>query len=108
MKYAFRCRTCGRLEESAAAGERETPAACRSCGAGVTFNTNTGAKEYHPENWDVLAELPAGERDRLLKFHRLEASAIGTHKPARSTADREPQDLDRSAAEAIGAEDKTR
>jgi hypothetical protein len=33
-KYAFRCKSCGRLETSEQAAELEHPAACRVCGGG--------------------------------------------------------------------------
>ena len=74
--YAFRCMNCGALEPAEAAGDNPLPGACHICGHGVRFDPLTGAKSYVPENWDVLAELSAGRRAEILKFHRLDESAI--------------------------------
>lgn len=38
-KYAFRCKSCGRLETSEQAAELEHPAACRVCGGGRELGT---------------------------------------------------------------------
>lgn len=86
-KFAFRCRNCGALEPPEAAGERELPGACHICGHGVRFDPLTGVKSYDATNWDVLTELPPAERDRLLKFHRLEAAAFVKPRPTKKPAE---------------------
>jgi hypothetical protein len=47
MKYAFRCRNCGRLDTSEHAAEAMHPRACCVCGQG--------------KDWDYLWKLSAGE-----------------------------------------------
>lgn len=53
--FAFRCKSCGRLERAAHAGENALPVACSVCGAGVSF-TPRGAKTFDKDNWEVLAD----------------------------------------------------
>lgn len=89
-KFAFRCRNCGALEPPEAAGENSTPGACHVCGHGVRFDELTGAKSYDRDNWQVLTELPPGERDKLLKFHRLEASDLVKPRPAKKAEEAQP------------------
>lgn len=57
--YAFRCKACGQFETSGQACEEFTPHACPACGAGVSYNSKTGKKIIHPENWEVLADCSA-------------------------------------------------
>lgn len=80
MSHAFRCKNCNSLEESGAAGERDVPAKCRTCGAGVSF-TPDGIKTYDPDNWAVLADLPAGELADVLEYHAIGADEIEAHVP---------------------------
>jgi hypothetical protein len=106
-KFAFRCRTCGNLEDSGNAGERDRPAACRVCGAGVSFDPKTGIKSFQDDNWDVLAELPPAELKPILDKHKLEPKDIGKHKPhAAAQAYRAPQDIERYAEDTVGVQDK--
>ena len=107
VKYAFRCRSCGHLEEAGQAGERRVPAACRYCGAGVTFDSRTGAKTYDEDNWIVLAELADKELQPILEFHAIARADVVRHRPKPATASREPQSIDRSVADGIGAADLT-
>lgn len=108
MKYAFRCRSCRHLEEAGAAGERTVPAACHSCGAGVSFDPKTGAKVYDEENWIVLADLPDDELDEVLEYHGIKKSAIERHKPIPAPdALREPASIERATDETLGAKDLT-
>lgn len=103
-KHAFKCNTCGHLEDSANAGERETPAACRTCGAGVSFDPVSGIKQYHPENWTVLADLSDDELAALPQ--RLERKDVAKHKPApASDPGHEPQDITRTVTEDMSRED---
>lgn len=103
--FAFRCKNCRTLETSGQAGEREVPAACPICGHGVAFDPTTGIKSYDPDNWIVLADLPAEELEAVLTFHGLKKSQIEKHTPLPSTADREPQSITRDVADVVGAED---
>lgn len=117
-KYSFRCNNCGRLETSENAGERDFPAACRSCGAGVSFHPTTGIKQYHEDNWTVLADLSPEELEaiRVVKKEKSGESyaywdekdvKIVKHKAAPNTVPegREPQMIERTAEEHLGAED---
>jgi hypothetical protein len=100
-RFAFRCRTCGRLETSDHAAELYLPAACRVCGAGVVFRhaelaamlTQEGAdipalaadiarcdpatKRLIPENWEVLADAPP---ERLAELG-LTPEQVEAHEP---------------------------
>lgn len=106
-KYAFRCRNCGHLEEAGQAGERRVPAACRYCGAGVHFDPATGVKSYDEDNWVVLADLKGKDLNEVLEFHLIAESDIARHKPlAPAAPGREPQSIERSASETLGAEDR--
>lgn len=71
---AFRCKSCGRLEPAAAAGENPLPHACSVCGEGIRFNAR-GIKFTSPENWEVLADLP----DAVLAAHGLSREVVGRH-----------------------------
>lgn len=103
MKHAFRCRNCGTLETSGNAGERPTPAACRICGFGVSFDPLTGLKNHHEDNWQVLAELSATELEKL----GLTADDIEAHVPAApGDPDHEPQVVERSAEDGLASEDR--
>ena len=96
-KYAFKCKSCGTLETSGNAGERDFPAACTACGAGVSFDPATGQKQYaDAENWIALSDLPAAETEGI---------KIQKHTAAPSTSNREPEVMDRSTEDGIGAED---
>jgi len=98
-KLAFKCMNCGHLETSGNAGERDYPAACTTCGAGVSFDPATGIKEYADDkNWIVLADLPAAETEGI---------KVEKHKPAPAAeVTREPQNIERSTEDGLGAEDK--
>jgi hypothetical protein len=69
--FAFRCRSCGRLEEAGHAGEHFHPHACRVCNAGVVFGTS-------PEECFAHADVQAHEgakahaagNDRLRDYHK--------------------------------------
>src|SRR4051812_9249906 len=80
MAYAFRCKNCNTLEEAGHAGERQVPAKCRTCGAGVRF-TPDGIKTYQEDNWAVLADLPADELDEVLEYHGITADEVVAHSP---------------------------
>ena len=106
MQYAFKCRNCGHLEDPGNAGERTVPAACRNCGAGVHFDPKTGLKAYDEDNWIVLADLPATELTPILRFHGITRDDIVAHEPEPSPqATREPEAIERTAEETLGAED---
>ena len=90
QKYAFKCKNCGHLEDVDAAGENTTPAACRNCGAGVTFDPRTGIKTYDADNWIVLDELSDTEQKKVLKFHGIEESQIEA-PPAAPEVEPEPE-----------------
>ena len=102
--FAFRCRTCGLIETSANAGERTHPAACPVCGAGVSFDPRTGIKEYDTANWQPLADASDDE----LAAWGLTRDQVIAHVPATpAEPDHQPQAIDRSATETLGAEDVT-
>lgn len=105
-RYAFKCRECGTLEEPGNAGERAVPAACRICGAGVSFDPRTGAKAYDEGNWLVLADLPADELAPIREFHGIARKDVTRHTPEPSTATREPAAIDRSTSDGLGSEDR--
>lgn len=101
--HAFRCNTCGHLEDSGNAGERHLPAACRTCGAGVSFDPRTGQKAYDDANWTVLAD----ETDAELKKAGLTRDDVETHTPA-PAADpgHVPMHIVRSTNEDLTVEDR--
>ena len=120
QEVSFRCKNCGLLEDSGNAGEREFPAACRNCGAGVKYDVNTGIKEYlNEENWTVLADLSPDE----LEAERTDKKANGEtyyywddkdtkivkHTAAANTVPegREPQNIDREVSDSLVTEDVT-
>lgn len=93
MAYAFRCNTCNSLEESAHAGERDVPAKCRTCGAGVSY-TPDGIKSYQPENWTVLADLDGDGLLDVLEYHAISEDEIEAHVPADpASPDHEPVEI---------------
>ena len=115
-KFAFRCNNCRRLVDSAAAGERDFPASCPSCGAGVSFDPRSGEKQYHADNWLVLADLSAEELEAqrvVLKdgtpfeYWAKDEIKIVKHKAAPSTVPegRVPQNISREVSDGIGVED---
>lgn len=107
MKVAFRCKNCGHLEESAQAGEREYPAACRVCGHGVSFDPLTGVKTYEDAaNWLVLADASDAELDKVFKHHGIDKGDIVKHKPAApADPDHVPQVFERSVTDTQTMED---
>lgn len=116
--YAFRCRNCGRLVSSEDAGERDFPAACPICGHGIEFDTLTGNKTYVEDNWIVLANLSdeelEAERVRHtdagdFEYWAKDEIKIQKHKAAPSTIPegREPQNIEATVEDALGAEDHT-
>jgi hypothetical protein len=104
-KHAFKCNTCGHLATSDEAGERDFPAACTTCGAGVAF-TPAGIKTYNDDNWTVLADLPEGELAKLPQ--KLSRKDVAKHTPAPvSDPDHVPQNISRETAETLIVEDRT-
>ena len=110
MAYAFRCKNCGRLVPSADAGECDFPAACPSCGHGVTFDPITGVKNFEDGgNWDTLVDLDADERKTLADDHGLaQKDLIEKHEPAAvdPNPDHEPTSISAEAGETVGQEDE--
>lgn len=90
--YAFRCRNCNTLEEAAAAGENATPAACRTCGAGVSWEIVNGqpVRTLNPENWIILAGLAPDELAPILDHHAISSDEIVAHDPFTTTYERGP------------------
>ena len=110
MKYAFRCKNCGRLHEADHAGENEHPHACCVCGAGVSYNDTvhilseeladptltlerrmaiaqelskaamTTTKVIKKDNWEVLHLCD----DRQLSNYGLTRDDVAEHKPCKS------------------------
>lgn len=106
MAYAFRCRNCNSLAESEHAGERDVPAKCSTCGAGVSFSPD-GIKTYDPDNWLVLADASAHELAQVLKFHAITEDDVAVHVPTPATdQNHEPVDISVEAAEEISQKDK--
>lgn len=106
-KFSFKCKNCGHLESSGYAGERALPAACSICNRGVSFDPVTGVKQYHDDNWIVLADLDGDGLDEVINFHGITKSQIEKHTPAPSTVPvgREPQVIYVEATDTLGAED---
>lgn len=110
MPYAFRCNTCGHLETSDAAGENDTPSKCRVCGAGASFDPQTGLPKRDPANWTVLADLEPKELEAL------GVDAVEAHTPftrdgnpeATESVSRRPQALKRDAEDGTAAVDDVR
>lgn len=107
IEYAFKCRACGSLEGPDAAGELEQPAACHVCGAGLTFDEETGARVLEPDNWIVLAELDEDAAAEIAAIHGFDPDQhrVVAHTPALASADRAPVSINRSAEESLGGED---
>jgi hypothetical protein len=72
----------------------------------VRFDPVTGIKEYDEANWEILSDLSEGDLKKVLDHHRLEASVVAKHKPAATSHDRDPQNLERSGEDGVGSEDK--
>jgi hypothetical protein len=109
--YAFRCRNCNHLEEAGAAGERALPLKCRVCGAGAHFEiAPSGAPVLVPEpdNWIVLAELPAAQLKPILDYHGIEKAEIVAHVPFEPGIhpDHDSHVMDISASDLVATADK--
>lgn len=76
LVYAFKCRECGHLEDDQNIGELDTPAACRNCGAGVSYDPRSGIKSYDKDNWIRLADLKGEELKEVLDFHGIKKADI--------------------------------
>jgi hypothetical protein len=103
MKYAFRCKNCGRLETSDQAAECSHPHACRVCGDGIRYDSRTGKKTpMLGDNWEVLADASPG---RLAEIG-LSPDQVEKHKhwPKKSPG-REPQQLSLTANESTASAD---
>ena len=102
---AFRCKNCGRLHPAGHAGDNLVPHACQVCGKGVSFGPDFKEiaarlsqpdlskeerlkiaselsqskydKSYHPENWEVLADLSP---EQLAKYD-LKPEHVERHVP---------------------------
>lgn len=75
--YAFRCKNCGRLEHGDNAGENVVPHSCTVCGHGVSFHPQTGIKNFHLENWEILHECHANRLQEL----GLKTEQVYKHEP---------------------------
>lgn len=103
MKYAFRCKTCGRKEVSDNAAEAQHPHCCCVCGAGVGW-TPKGVKLYHPENWEVLADCTP---ERLAELE-LTPEQVERHEPwPRHATSRPPKHIHVTAEDGPGTTDGT-
>lgn len=104
---AFKCANCGRLEGPEHAGEnREIPAQCRVCGAGVHPDPATGKWVSDPENWIKLADLPEEELAPHLEVHGLTIDDIVAHTPTVPDEPVEnPQNVEVAAEDSVGTED---
>lgn len=99
MAYAFRCRNCNSLADSAHAGERAVPAKCSTCGAGVRFSPD-GIKTYDEDNWLVLADASDHELAQVFKFHAIGPDDVEVHVPTvPADPDHVPVDLSAEAAD---------
>lgn len=104
--FAFRCVNCGHLEEAGQAGELPFPAACRYCSHGVHFDPLTGVKELEPENWEILAELPATHLKKIKDKHRLADHEIVRHIPHSPGEHRPPRHVQTTSEDVFVTEDK--
>lgn len=103
MKYSFRCKNCGHLENSANTAESAVPHACRVCGCGVSFCSKSGVKSFHPENWQDLSSMNSEE----LAAFGLTVEDVEKHFPKlASVLNREPKQVFVTATETIGSVDK--
>lgn len=79
MKYAFRCKTCGRLHAAEHAGENEIPHACCVCGSGVQYGPNFKDiatrlcdPALTPEQRTAIAQEVAAAQNNLVKTYQLD------------------------------------
>lgn len=99
---AFRCKNCGHLEPCSSAGDCPCPAACQCCGYGISF-TPRGIKKMDPDNWEILADCD----EARLKELGLTKDQVAKHNPPKQGAvNPNPQNLERTASEAVGATNK--
>lgn len=101
--FAFKCRNCGHLEDSANAGERQLPTACRNCGYGVHFTLDTGVpvKHYDDDNWIVLDDLTTDELHDI----GLKRNEVERHVPAEPSGPEGSAFIERTAEDGREAED---
>lgn len=108
---AFRCKTCGRLEEAHHAGEQTSPSSCRVCGNGGHRSgppSLPGKPEHRPyvtdpSNWEILADATP---ERLAELG-LSKDKVVAHVPVKGgIVDRLPQILERKAVENLAVQDK--
>lgn len=106
MSYAFQCKSCGRLVASADAGERDFPAACPSCGHGVSYDSVTGIKSFEDaDNWEALADLSEAKKKKLVDDHD-DDDLIEDHTPAKASGAEGGAHLSVVADETVGQEDE--
>lgn len=104
MAYAFRCNNCNSLAEAEHAGERDRPAKCATCGAGVRF-TPDGIKSYDDDNWTILADLTDDELEPILEYHALSLDDISVHVPTPAVdPDHEPVSISVEAQDSTPAQ----
>ena len=82
MAHSFRCKACGHLHHSDAAGVCQRLHACAVCGAGVLFDPR-GVKTLQPDNWEILSECSP---DRLTELG-LAPEEVAAHTPKTVYAD---------------------
>ena len=103
-KPAFRCRNCSHLESAAQAGESTVPHSCSVCGEGVSFN-RSGVKSFHPENWEILADLHPDDLSKLGFTHADVEKHIQFTK-GEANKNRESISIHLTANESMGVTDK--
>lgn len=132
MKYAFRCKTCGRLHAAEHAGENEIPHACCVCGSGVQYGPNFKdiatrlcdpaltpeqrtaiaqevaaaqnnlVKTYQLDNWEVLADCTPEQ----LKEYGLSLEQVVRYIPAKTSSPDKGNTVFIEAAERSATKDK--
>lgn len=119
---SFRCKACGHLEDSGAAGENAVPHACSVCGAGVierprlkalmdemanpettperrqaiakeSIRMGAETKQLDPSNWEVLVECS----EKRLRELGLSKKDICKHEPTVKTEPKLGRNIDVAA-----------
>lgn len=107
-KFAFQCKNCGALEPAEAAGENAVPLACHVCRAGVGWKIVEGqpVREFHPENWIVLADLTPEQLAADFGRHGITHDRVVRHEAKQAGPPPGGRILERVTQEDVGSLDQ--